>query len=151
MTWINSAYASTTFLTKFIYPSSCSSASTIRFKDHAYIKWYADIQTHFTVSELHLLHRCFVHPSVSNLSNFLRLTHLEKPLSHKSTTLETIEPHSAQCHRYAKAPRRLKFKLKDNFYFNHNVYADVFYIDKRPLRHVVAEPLTTRSPRHHHL
>lgn len=124
---------------KIIHPSSGSSSSEIAFQGHAFIKWDAHVQTHFTIPELHLLHRRFGHPSASKPSNFLRLPDLGNPSGDKSTTFETIERHSASFQRYAQAPRRFKFNLKDNFDFNHNFYADVFYIHKRSIVHVVDE------------
>lgn len=43
------------------------------------------------------------------------------------------------CQTYAQKPRRFKFTLQNDKEFNHTVYADVFYIDAKPILHIVNE------------
>lgn len=111
----------------------------MRFRGHAYIKWDPYLQNTFTVAKLHRLHGRFGHPSTDNLGKFLHRSALDETPGHTCTTLEAISSRCFPCQRFAQAPRRFKFKLKDNFEFNHNIYADVFYIARRPILNIEDE------------
>lgn len=44
-----------------------------------------------------------------------------------------------------KEARKFKFSLRDDKYFNHNVYADIFHIDGKPVLHLVGEATNFQS------
>lgn len=111
---------------KLVHPKSGYFASNVGFRGHADTKWDPHLQTHFTENESHHLHRRFGHPSTYNLANFLILSGLDDSSGHRRTTLESVAQHFHPCQRYAQAPRRLNFKIKGNFQFNHTIYVEVF-------------------------
>lgn len=53
--------------------------------------------------------------------------------------LEMNEKSCVACQEYAQRPRRFKFTLRVDVDFNHNVYIDIFYIDGKPVLHMVNE------------
>lgn len=124
---------------KLLHPKSGSSASIVRFRGHAYIKWDPHLQTHFTTAEFNRLHRRFRHRSTEKLANFLNRSGLDYSPRHTRTTLEAITRNCDTCQIYSQAPRRFKFKIKENFQFNHTIYAYVLHINRRTILHVVEE------------
>jgi hypothetical protein len=44
-----------------------------------------------------------------------------------------------QCQLHAKLPRRFKFTLKDDCDFNYSIQVDIFYLDSKPVLHIVDE------------
>lgn len=62
-------------------------------------------------------------------------------------TLNEIERTCIPCQTYAQKPRRFKFTLREDKDFNHTVYADVFYINSKPILHVVDEATHFQSAR----
>lgn len=53
--------------------------------------------------------------------------------------LEKIEKSCEPCQIYPQRIRRFKFTLREDKDFNHAIYADVFYIDGKPVLQVVDE------------
>lgn len=124
---------------KLTHCKSGISASTVRLRGHAYLKWDLKLLTDFTVAKLHRLHRRFGRPSTHKLANFLHRSGPDDTPGHTRTTLGAIAQLFDPFQRYAQASRRFKFKLKDNFEFNQTICADVFYIDRRPILYVFDE------------
>ena len=90
---------------------------------------------YLTVIELSRLHRRFGHPSVGKLHALLeRSGHdINKEM------IEKLTKYCRHCQKHSKSPYRFKFKLPDNLDFNHTVFVDIFYIDGKPVLHVVDE------------
>jgi hypothetical protein len=87
-----------------------------------------------TETELRRLHRRFGHPAV------MRLTRLLKDAGHHDFKEKTLEEVTKFCHYYqlhSSAPRRFKFTLKDDRYFNYEILVDVMYLSSKPVLHVV--------------
>lgn len=61
--------------------------------------------------------------------------------------LERIERSCILRQEYAQRPRRFCITLWDDVDLNHTVYADVFYIDGKPVLHVVDEVTRFRTAR----
>jgi hypothetical protein len=87
-----------------------------------------------TETELRRLHRRFGHPAV------MRLVKLLKNAGHndfEEKTLEEITKFCYHCQLNSSAPRRFKFTLKDDRYFNYEILVDVMYLGNRPVLYVV--------------
>jgi hypothetical protein len=87
-----------------------------------------------TETELRQLHHQFGHPAV------MRLVKLLKNAGHNNfeeRTLEEITKFCHHCQLNSSAPRRFKFTLKDNRYFNYEILVDVMYLGNKPVLHVV--------------
>jgi hypothetical protein len=91
---------------------------------------------HLTFLELHQLHRRFRHPSVRRLVNLLEQAKLND-IDVKS--VQRLTKFCKQCQLHAKSPGRFKFTLKDDCDFNYSVQVDIFYLDSKPVLHVVDE------------
>lgn len=53
--------------------------------------------------------------------------------------VEKIISKGKTCQKYVQAPRRFNFALCDDRESNHNVFVEIFYINKNPILNVVAE------------
>jgi hypothetical protein len=87
-----------------------------------------------TETELRRLHRRFGHPAV------MRLTRLLKDAGHhdfEEKTLEEVTKFCYYCQLHSSVPRRFKFTLKDDRYFNYKILVDVMYLSSKPVLHVV--------------
>ncbi|KAF1934538.1 hypothetical protein EJ02DRAFT_461106, partial [Clathrospora elynae] len=87
-----------------------------------------------TETELRRLHRRFGHPAV------MRLAKLLKNAGHSDVEEKTLEEITRFCHHCqlnSSAPRRFKFTLKDDRYFNYEILVDVMYLGSKPVLHVV--------------
>ena len=98
-----------------------------------------------TDTELRRLHKRFGHPSADKLHSLLRHADITEPDLRQ--TLEAISKECEHCQRNAQAPRRFKFAYHDENEFNHTIYVDVFYINGRPVLHVVDEATKYQAAR----
>lgn len=96
-------------------------------------------QALFTELELKTLHPRFGHPSTTKLLHLLRRAHFEKVTPSTRLLLQNIVDTCDACQRYAPKPYRFRFTLLEDKEFNHSIYVDIFYIDSRPVLHVVDE------------
>ena len=99
---------------------------------------------HLTDAEMHQLHRRFGHPSVRRLFDLLQRAGLED-IDIKS--VEELTKFCKQCQLHAKSPGRFKFTLKDDCDFNYSVFIDVFYLESKPVLHVVDEATSFTAAR----
>ncbi|KAF1939129.1 hypothetical protein EJ02DRAFT_457279, partial [Clathrospora elynae] len=70
----------------------------------------------------------------------MRLAKLLKDAGHddfEEKTLEEIARFCHHCQLNSSAPRRFKFTLKDDRYFNYKILVDVMYLGSKPVLHVV--------------
>ncbi|KHJ30070.1 hypothetical protein EV44_g3856 [Erysiphe necator] len=106
---------------------------------HPFMMWgpMATSNCYLTETELRTLHRRFGHPSAIKLVNLLDKAGHEDPQHRR--LLENINKHCDKCQKYAGAPMRFKFTLRDDVDFNHSIFVDVMYIDGSPILHVVDE------------
>jgi Reverse transcriptase (RNA-dependent DNA polymerase) len=92
----------------------------------------------FSATEVTSLHRKLAHPSASKLKGFLQRA---RPSEMDSTAVETINKISIDCDictRFGQAHRPVRSAiLSDNICFNIKVSLDVFYLDTRPVLHVI--------------
>ena len=88
----------------------------------------------FTETELRRLHRRFGHPAVE------RLIRLLKQAGHDDVDeqmLREIQKFCHHCQTHDLAPRRFKFRLKDDREFNFEILVDVMYLSGKPVLHVI--------------
>lgn len=114
-------------------------AEVTRVNGHPYLQWNTEITSYFTFPELKRLHRCFGHSHVDKLVKVLKRSEMSTITPETRKTLDKIERLCAACQGYAQRPRRFKFTLRDDVEFNHNIYVDIFYIEGKPVLHVVEE------------
>jgi hypothetical protein len=121
---------------------------------HCFLLWNAPLQTAITESfnyypclltdvELQRLHRRFGHPSVARLQRILDRAGHE--VDHQA--LQHITKYCEHCQRHDKSPGRFKFNLRDDINFNYSIIIDVFYIEGKPVLHVVDEGTRYQSGR----
>ncbi len=101
----------------------------------------------FTESELRRLHRRFGHPSSEKLLNLLRRSELSDVDNDTRKMLDEIARRCHLCQMHAEKPRRFKFALRTDKQFNHTIYVDVLYIDRKPIFHVVDEATRYQAAR----
>ena len=97
-----------------------------------------------TETELRRLHRRFGHPAVE------RLIRLLKHAGHDDVDeglLREIQRFCHQCQAHDPAPRRFKFKLKDDREFNFEILVDVMYLSRKPVLHVIDSATTFNGAR----
>lgn len=106
---------------------------------HPFIHWDAFIQMFSNYTQLRRLHNLFGHPHADKFYNVLKRAELETVDTKTRLMLEDIMRKCKPCQTYAKAPRRFKFALRKDKYFNHTVFVDIFYIDSKRVLYVVDE------------
>ena len=88
---------------------------------------------YFTETELRRLHRRFGHPRTDRLHRMLTQAGHDVDES----VLREVEKFCHQCQSYGQAPRRFKFTLKDDMFFNYEIIVDIVRIDNRDVLHVI--------------
>lgn len=92
-------------------------------------------------------HQRFGHLHSLKLYELLRKTKLENVSKEKMRQLQDIERNCGKFQRLGQYPSRFKFTIKDEVYFNHSVYVDVFYMKScrtrstKAITHVVYEAM----------
>lgn len=124
---------------QLVHQDTALVAKVQRKRGHPFILWDPHISCMLTNTELHRLHRRFGHPSADKLMKLLQRAELPDVGPETRKVLEKIERSCEPCQIYAQKPRRFKFTLREDKDFNHSIYADVFYIDGKPVLHVVDE------------
>ncbi|KAF7578904.1 hypothetical protein PtrM4_031440 [Pyrenophora tritici-repentis] len=97
-----------------------------------------------TETELRHLHRRFGHPAVE------RLIRLLKRAGHEDVDerlLREIQTFCHHCQAHDPAPRRFKFRLKDDREFNFEILVDVMYLSGKPVLHVIDSATTFNGAR----
>lgn len=130
-----------------IHQSSKERMEVTRFYGHPFLRWDPTLCCFFTYKELKRLHKRFGHPHADKLYNLLKRADLSNVDNSTRATLEEITRKCKPCQTYAQAPRRFKFVLRDDKDFNHTVFVDIFYIDKKPILHVVDEATRYQAAR----
>lgn len=110
-----------------------------------------------------LLPEMYWHPVVSQISNWAAYTVFLVTLRQitwrncwtvqifltlyttREEVLESIEGKCKACQTYAQKPRRVKFKLRDDKEINHTIYEDIFYIEGKPILHIVGKVTNFQS------
>jgi hypothetical protein len=114
---------------------------------HCFLLWDTSLQNfivesfdqetcYLTSTELQRLHRRFGHPSIARLQCVLERAGYNDI---DRENLEFITKYCTHCQRYGQAPGRFKFNLRDDVEFNHSIIADIFYIQSKPVLHIVDE------------
>ncbi|RDI84343.1 hypothetical protein Vi05172_g5622 [Venturia inaequalis] len=102
---------------------------------HPFFNISATDTAFLTETELRRIHRRFGHPATERLHKLLHRAGHEDV---ESTILDEIKKVCKECQSYDQAPRRFKFKIKDDCYFNYEIVIDVMYLDgNQPILHVV--------------
>lgn len=130
-----------------IQPKAGQKASVNRVNGHPFLRWNPLISCLFTTAELRRLYRRFGHPSTEKLMNILERAGTQDIGPDKKKFVAEIERTSVPCKTYEQKPRRFKFTLRNDKEFNNTVYADIFYIDKKPILHVADEATYLQSAR----
>lgn len=122
-----------------IHAKSGLKAPVNRIRGNPFLWWNTYMSSFLTTVELRRLLRRFGHPSTETLMNILNRAGIEDIGPNTRRTLADIQRTCVPCQTYAQKPRRFKFTLQDDKDFNHTVYADIFYINSKPILHVVDE------------
>lgn len=92
---------------------------------------------YLTETELRRLYRRFGHPMADRLSRVLERAgydDVDRGMLCQITKLCT------HCQRFGKSLGRFKFTLRDDTIdFNHTIFVDVMYIEKKPILHIIDE------------
>jgi hypothetical protein len=118
----------------------------IRRFGHAFYLWNTALEAFLTRSidqypcsltdvELQRLHRRFGHPSVDRLQKVLERADYEFDLR----ALDELTKRYEQCQKHAHSPHRFKFSIRDDVSFNYSILIDTFWIDSKPVLHVIDE------------
>lgn len=96
-----------------------------------------------TEVELRRLHRRFGHPSVRRLQEILDRA------GHDSDTrvLQHLTKYCEHCQKHGRSPGRFSFSIKEDVEFNFNVIVDIFYIQGKPVLHLVDEATAFQAGR----
>jgi hypothetical protein len=126
--------------------TSTGTVPVVRRFGHPFLLWDTSLH-HFIVEsfshdpcylsevELRRLHRRFGHPSVGKLQNVLERAGHDVDRE----TLEYLTKYCEKCQKHGRSPGRFKFNLRDDVNFNYSVIVDIFYINGKPVLHVVDE------------
>ena len=90
---------------------------------------------HLTDVDIMRLHRRFGHPSVERFHALLERSGHE----FEKKALEKLTKLCHQCQVHGKSPGRFKFKVPVDSDFNSTIYVDIFYIDNKPVLHIIDE------------
>ncbi|KAH0425958.1 polyprotein [Colletotrichum camelliae] len=88
---------------------------------------------HLTDVELRRLHRRFGHPSIDRL--YRLLTNSGNDVEREA--IEKLTKYCHLCQMNGKRPVRFKFTLRDEYNFNYEVIVDIFYLDSKPVLHII--------------
>lgn len=124
---------------RLIHPASGQFVKVTRFHDRLFLTRNPITSCLFTELELRRLQRRFGHPRPDELYNLLKPSELPDVASKTRQFLEKITRRCKPCQEHAPAPRRFKLTLREEKEFNHTVFVDIFYIEKKAILHVVDE------------
>lgn len=97
-----------------------------------------------TEPELRQLHRRFGHPSVRKLSDLLN--RIDEDFDPK--VIAEINRLCHQCQLHQRGPQRFKFNLRDDHIeFNAEIIVDIFYLNGRPVLHVIDSATSFQAAR----
>lgn len=125
------------FTDQLVHQSLGLKARVQRRRVHPFIIWNLHISCMLTSIELRRLHCRFGHPSMDKFMKLLQRAELSDVSPETRQLLEKIEKSCNPCQIYAQKPRRFKFAMQEDKDFNHSLYADVFYIDQKPVLQMV--------------
>jgi len=107
--------------------------------DFLYYRWAPDSAL-FTHSELVKLHRSFGHPSVSALYRVLKRARPNDAGEDVQKAIQYLTERCKTCVELGEKPKRFKLTVgAEESKFNSTIAADVMYLNKRPVLHVVDE------------
>lgn len=115
-----------------VHLQSRLNAIVTRTRRHPFIKWNPRTFCSLMTSELRQLHQNFGHPSTDKLMKVLEKPGIADVVPVTSRVLNHIKRGCNTCQTYAQKPCRFKLTLRNDNYFTHSVYADIFYIEKKP-------------------
>jgi hypothetical protein len=111
---------------------------------HSFLLWNTSLQSFITESfdynpcfltnvKLQWLHYRFGHPLVARLQKVL------EQLGHdvNKEALEYLSKYCKHYQKYGQLPGRFKFNLKDDVNFNYSIIINIFYINGKPILHIV--------------
>jgi len=107
--------------------------------DFLYYRWSPDAAL-FTYSELMKLHRSFGHPSVSALHRVLKRARPQETSKKVRNAIQSLTERCETCIKLAQKPKRFKLTIgAEGSAFNSVIVADIMYLSKQPVLHVVDE------------
>ena len=107
---------------------------------HSYVPMCVTIDTFFTRSQLHTLHRQFFHPSADKLYKLLLRSRPEATSTETKKILEDLTKRCVPCQKMARGPTRFRVSLgAEEIQFYERILIDIMYIDGRPVLHMVDE------------
>ena len=94
----------------------------------------------FTEHDLLKLHRSFGHPTVSALYNILKRSKPDEVSEKTKAAIEELHKKCETCQRHGAKPKRFRLTTgTEDLRFNHIVAADIMFINRKPILHVVDE------------
>lgn len=135
------------FEDSLVHQESGEFATVTPIFEHIFLHWHYFMEFLFTEAELLRIHRCFGHPEADKIYNLLKRSALLHVKSETHDILEKITRRCKPCQELAPASHRFNFTLCDDKEFNHITIVDIFYIEKKPLLHVVDESTHYRAVR----
>lgn len=127
------------FPEELFHVQSSQTSHDIRNHAHLFVDLDAKINYQFTNVKNFRLHRKFGHPSVDKPIRVLSNTNVDDINEHTRQIHTKIERSFQAYQTYAQRPLRFKFTLCDDSDFNNAIYIGNFYIDEKPILHVVDE------------
>ena len=107
---------------------------------HMYAEMHFPTSMFFTQTQLHKIHRHFLHPSAQKLFNLLKRARPEDPTHETLKVLEDLTKRCDPCQRIQNAPLRFRVSFgAENVRFNERVFIDIMYIDSDTVLHTVDE------------
>ena len=129
--------------------SPAGKVPVVRRFGHPFLLWNEHLEVFITDSfnnrsnceltepELRQLHRRFGHPSALRLKNILERAEYSTV---DRNIIDQITKYCEHCQRHSQAPHRFRFTLRDDeLRFNNSIIVDVFYINGKPVLHIVDE------------
>jgi Reverse transcriptase (RNA-dependent DNA polymerase) len=96
-----------------------------------------EVAEFYTKAELRNLHKNLMHPSALKLHALLRKAQYEELPPETRNILEEISHECESCQRHTKGPVYFRIRDVDNVIFNQELYLDLFWIEKKPVLHII--------------
>lgn len=121
------------------HPKSGRCIPVIRKFGNSFVTWNPFRECFFSELQLRRLHRRFGHPSTEKLLNLPRRSRTKDLDEGTRKKLSDIERKCKPCQQFSRRPGRFRFSIQSDKFFNHTIFADIFYIDRKTVLHVVDE------------
>jgi Reverse transcriptase (RNA-dependent DNA polymerase) len=105
---------------------------------HLVLKWEpTTLSCFYSASQIRRLHQHFLHPSATRLHSLLRRARPDEMNPMSMELIESITKSCSTCAEFKAKPITFKVRDIDDIVFNQQLLLDLFFIDRRPVLHVV--------------